>query len=805
MKLFANGWRNVTLAALDSTGVRVADKDAMGQSVEGDKFALHCRGDVRLYFGKSDCTPKAKKGRALLAVLGAEQRALTRTRIIDLLWSDRQEEQARASLRTLLADLKGQFNSRFDELLLVDRERIALAPGVRTDLAEPVLTRPTGELFEGLDHIDPELDGWLRVERQKWAKFKASDGTGATQSGPARKRSTVPLRPIAILLTLLATVLIGVHAWNIWGPKPGPMLAVLKIRDLTGSQALLASGVAERLRVELAQYPRISVIAGQSSEADILEGKTMAAAASALGATHLLEGRILKHDAETQFSFRLFEAGKQRPVWSTVVRASPTAISSGSPSVTDHVAELVGEVAGRGAARRGLHADAKAWSDYFRAFDLVTQGELPKTEQARTILFEVLARYPDFAPALSILASSTMYVSDLPLCGYGTLPQREARREARRYAARAIAAAPDYGPSYTALGDANYGLPESLPAYRKAVALSPGSAKSQGDLAYALELNGRWEETLVHRRKAAALNPLSVNAHYNLARALAATDRFDAARSALKAYLVRDVPEGARQWLIAITESEVFGDWSNSYVAGLQELKARREGGSGSQPVMWSALLLYGPRAALPYARPGSMTAHILAGDVPGTLRMIERIDSDFWTLGYETSAALHFLLARGQGPVLLKAYDRARRAGVAQDALNHAEIALLLRQAGRSAEASQMRQQLGKTVREMQGLGPKRHAFYWAVQRALEGRTDEAIAHLQQAHVGAWWAVSVLLDHPYNLAAFKPLHGDRRFRALVADYDRWVTRERRQAALHAREKRLPDPPKSPPPAPRLA
>ena len=60
-------------------------------------FTLHCRGDVRLYSGETDCTPVGKKGRALLATVAAEQRPLIRAPIIDLLWSDRQEEQARRS------------------------------------------------------------------------------------------------------------------------------------------------------------------------------------------------------------------------------------------------------------------------------------------------------------------------------------------------------------------------------------------------------------------------------------------------------------------------------------------------------------------------------------------------------------------------------------------------------------------------------------------------------------------------------------------------------------------------------------
>ena len=143
---------------------------------------LQCRGDVRLYDGSNDRTPKSRKARALLAILAAEARPLTRTRLVDLLWSDSEEDQGRASLRTLLADLREQFGPAFADLLLVERERVALNRRVRTDLAKEPAIR-AGDLFEGLDHLDPVLDEWLRLERQRWStvpeKFASAQSRGS--------------------------------------------------------------------------------------------------------------------------------------------------------------------------------------------------------------------------------------------------------------------------------------------------------------------------------------------------------------------------------------------------------------------------------------------------------------------------------------------------------------------------------------------------------------------------------------------------------------------------------------------------
>jgi hypothetical protein len=150
------------------SGAAVAFRPGRNDSAGATCFVLQCWGDVRLYRGGVDCTPKSRKARALLAVLAAEERPLTRTKVIDMLWSDRPEEQARASLRTLLADLRGQFGRTFGDLLIVDRERLALGNSVVSDIGESPAGPHCGELFENLDHLDPELDEWLRLERGRW-------------------------------------------------------------------------------------------------------------------------------------------------------------------------------------------------------------------------------------------------------------------------------------------------------------------------------------------------------------------------------------------------------------------------------------------------------------------------------------------------------------------------------------------------------------------------------------------------------------------------------------------------------------
>ncbi len=80
----------------------------------------------------------SRRARCLLAVVCLEgETGVPRERLCGLLWSDRAEEQARASLRQCLFELKGGLGRLTDELLDLGRERIAARPGLLdTDVAQ---------------------------------------------------------------------------------------------------------------------------------------------------------------------------------------------------------------------------------------------------------------------------------------------------------------------------------------------------------------------------------------------------------------------------------------------------------------------------------------------------------------------------------------------------------------------------------------------------------------------------------------------------------------------------------------------
>lgn len=126
-------------------------------------------------------TPRSKRARALLGYLAlVPPRSATRESIAALLWSERGDEQARASLRQVLFELRPLVGA--DRLLIVSRDAVKLVPGsVVTDLDDldravaasdfstviTLLTDPGGTLLSDISEIDPAFSDWLVGQREQ--------------------------------------------------------------------------------------------------------------------------------------------------------------------------------------------------------------------------------------------------------------------------------------------------------------------------------------------------------------------------------------------------------------------------------------------------------------------------------------------------------------------------------------------------------------------------------------------------------------------------------------------------------------
>ena len=125
---------------------------------------------------------EGRKGRALLAYLACPAgRQRTREQVCALLWSDRAEEQARASLRQLLAALRKCFRGS-EQVFTASRETVGLDPTVVATDAEAfernlgtgspdslaaALRLYRGGFLEDLDLAEAGYEAWAEVERRR--------------------------------------------------------------------------------------------------------------------------------------------------------------------------------------------------------------------------------------------------------------------------------------------------------------------------------------------------------------------------------------------------------------------------------------------------------------------------------------------------------------------------------------------------------------------------------------------------------------------------------------------------------------
>lgn len=187
-----------------------------------------------LTLNNQDVIPLGRKTRGLLAILAMSgRRPVLRSKLAELLWSRRSEEQARASLRQEIHRLLDALSPVGADVITVERHTLALRPALTSVDAERILnanpnqaeTLPPveGVLLDELTGTDPALDIWLETERTRLREH----AIGLFESMLRRQRDTAGRLAAARQLLLLD----GLHegAWR---------------AQIQGQQALGETGLA---------------------------------------------------------------------------------------------------------------------------------------------------------------------------------------------------------------------------------------------------------------------------------------------------------------------------------------------------------------------------------------------------------------------------------------------------------------------------------------------------------------------------------------------------------------------------------
>ncbi|HYG30805.1 MAG TPA: BTAD domain-containing putative transcriptional regulator [Allosphingosinicella sp.] len=202
------------------------------------RFELRCWGRFSLIDRASgqEVAPRGRKARALIAVAASRPGTLWgRERLAAMLWSDRGEEQARASLRQALHELRTLGDCR-SPLLEIRRDHVRVDPAMLSedvalidrlagtgDFAAAAETVPDmgSDLFSELEGVSGGFDEWLAAERpiRREALVAAACSaaeramrageTGAARSIVNRLAAFEPFNEAAVRLGLLADAATG--------------------------------------------------------------------------------------------------------------------------------------------------------------------------------------------------------------------------------------------------------------------------------------------------------------------------------------------------------------------------------------------------------------------------------------------------------------------------------------------------------------------------------------------------------------------------------------------------------------------
>ncbi len=515
---------------------------------------------------------RSRRARALLGALAlAPSRTVTRDGAAALLWPDRDETQARASLRQELAALRKALGPHAG-ILSTTGDRIELGAGVSFDVWAPGAPPggPSGGLLEDIDLRSEPFEDWRRHQaailqarfvtaaEQALARAEAGGDTDAalaqaeilTALDPlnesavaARMRAALARgrRPEAVALLRdhagrLATALQtepGAHLARLLDaedsaapdPPPAPMpdifarpaVLLMNFDCLSADPAdqMIATGLVEYLRATLSCWRWFPVMGPEAAGWKTAQDVDIRAVAEDTGASYVVSGTVRCAGGRVRISATHTEAERARIAWTETFDGRTGDIFALQEDVACAIVARVEPQLARAAAERIALRPAgspDAWELVARADEIDRKGgggygTRESNAAQLPLLQEATTREPDYSRAWARLARSHWRFF---IMGWADDPA--ATIEASMAAARrGLEADPHEAEAHAYLAlAATFGLRDhetGLSHGREAVRLNPSAPHHRHIFACVLENAGDFDAALDHLDAVFRLNP----------------------------------------------------------------------------------------------------------------------------------------------------------------------------------------------------------------------------------------------------------------------------------------------------------
>ena len=290
-------------------------------------------------------------------------------------------------------------------------------------------------------------------------------------------------------------------------------------------QEYFADGISEDIITGLSKLRWFFVIARNSSFAYKGKAVDVKRVARELGVRYVLEGSVRKGGNRVRITAQLIDAATGNHIWADRYDRDLTDIFALQDEITKKV---VAAIEPRLLEAEGLRSQTRSPED-LGAWDMVMQANslfwrLTKTEgeAAIAMLKQAVERYPNYAPAHSMLAFMMLVPGYL---GWVVGEREPVVKQAAALAARAAELDNSDPWAYLALGYVNYTMrrtDEAVEEFQRAIDLNPNFAAAYGYLGVALALGGRSDQAIPQLEQAIRMSPHDPqNAAFNMAIACA--------------------------------------------------------------------------------------------------------------------------------------------------------------------------------------------------------------------------------------------------------------------------------------------
>jgi TolB-like protein/Tfp pilus assembly protein PilF len=370
-------------------------------------------------------------------------------------------------------------------------------------------------------------------------QFVQKDASAPRASGPTVDRKQWFTRQ-QIVISLAALMLVGAIAFWAFNrmsgdhagaaataavPKSAVTLAVLPFANVDGSEPghVLAVGVAESVRHQLANLGGLSVISWSSSHEIDGEAQDIRAIAKRLGVAYVLQGSVQRQGEVLRITSNLLEAATERSIWSLQSNQDQKDVFSIQDEIATQVTRALSvSVTEEGRERmrgQGTH-NVEAYLAFLEGQDALSTWRTEEAGKAAMNFNRALQLDPQFARAMVMLTRARLRDAEYSSVADLRTQVQQSRSEARTLIERALIVDPKLSEAYVERADLRvFEDPQAAEKdYRKAIELAPSNARAHQQLAALLwEDPARRAEAAAFLDRARTLDPLDPDHDVTLA------------------------------------------------------------------------------------------------------------------------------------------------------------------------------------------------------------------------------------------------------------------------------------------------